>query len=300
MICPACGSRNPRMARVCGTCGTVISEVPKTQFRYEQSLLDKKQTTAQGKSWTLSVVALALGLVALTPATFIAGIPAVIVSVIALSKHQAGWRMAWTGLVTGAFGTLVLTFVMLLPIIAWQREFHRVAEVGQNMQAYRAALEDYASQNNGRYPKEGISWEQEDDDGMLLHFKGRGQLLASGTSRKSGEVDELKLHYRDEDRPLTGIPLNPYTRDHYRLGKDFFYLPQYLADSGLSTAVDRTDSRCPFVGLTAPGGVPGTIVVVGWSPPEHHGSPIEYAVTGYGRNTAEPIRRGRNFFVLHN
>jgi hypothetical protein len=300
MICPACGSRNPRMARVCGTCGTVMSEVPKTQFRYEQGLLDKRQTTAQGKTRTLSIGALALGLASLTPATFLTGIPAIILSIIALSKHRPGRRMAYTGLVTGAFGTLVLTFVMLLPIIAWQRELHRVAVVEQNMRAYQAALDDYATQNNGRYPKEGISWEREDDEGMVLHFKGRGQLLASGASRKSGEVDALRLHYRDEDRPLTGIPFNPYTRDRYRVGKDFFYLPESLAETGLNTVVDRTDSRCPFVGLTAPGGVPGTIVIVGWSPPEHHGSPIEYAIAGYGRNTAEPLSRGRDFSVLHN
>jgi hypothetical protein len=275
MICPACGSRNPRMARVCGTCGTVISEVPKTQFRYEQAFLDKTQTTAQGKTQTLSIVALALGLVSLTPATFLTGIPAIILSIVALTKHRPGRRMAYAGLVTGAFGTLVLTFVMPLRIIAWQRELHRVAVVKQNMQAFRAALDDFATQNEGRYPKPGISWEKEDEDGMVLHFKA-------------------------DNGFLTSIPFNPYTHERYRRGKDFFYRPEDLAETELNAVVDRTDSRCPFVGLTAPGGVPGTIVIVGWSPPEFHGSPIEYAIVGYGRNTDEPIRWSRNFFVLHN
>jgi len=300
MICPACGSRNPRTARICGTCGTVISELPKTQFRYEQTLLDKRQTTAQGKTRAWSIVALALGLVSLTPATFVAGIPAIVLSIIALGKHRPGRRMAWTGLVTGAFGTLVLTFVMLFPIIAWQRDVQRVAVVKANMQSYRAALEDYAAENDGRYPKEGISWEQEDDEGMVLHFKGPSQLLSPGVARPSGQVDELKLHYRDNDRPLTGIPVNPYTGDYYRVGKDFYYLPGYLAEAELSVVVDRRDPRCPYVGLAAPGGVPGTIAIVGWAPPGFHGSPIEYAIVGYGRHTAEPIRRVRNFFVLHN
>ncbi len=300
MTCPACGSRNPRTARICGTCGTVISELPKTQFRYEQTLLDKRRTTAQGKTRAWSIVALALGLVSLTPATFVAGIPAIILSIIALKRRRPGRGMAYTGLVTGAFGTLVLTFVMLLPLIAWQRELHRVAVLKANMQAYRAALEDYATENNGRYPKEGISWEQEDDDGMVLHFKGSSQLLSPGVARPSGQVDELKLHYRDNDRPLTGIPVNPYTGDYYRVGKDFFYLPGYLAETELTRVVDRRDRRCPYVGLAAPGGVPGTIAIVGWAPPGFHGSPIEYAIVGYGRNTAEPIRRVRNFFVLHN
>jgi len=253
----------------------VISEVPKTQFRYEQAVLDKTQTTAYGKTRALSIVALVLGLASLTPATFVTGIPAVILSIIALRKHRPGRGMAYTGLVSGAIGTLVLTFVMLLPIIAWQRELHRVAVVEQNMQAYRAALDDYATENEGRYPKPGLSWEKEDEDGMVLHFKA-------------------------DNGFLTSIPFNPYTRERYRKGRDFFYQPEDLAETEVNAAVDRTDSRCPYVGLAAPGGVPGTIVIVGWSPPEFHGSPIEYAIVGYGRNTAEPLRRGSVFSVLHN
>jgi hypothetical protein len=237
--------------------------------------LDKRHTTVQGKTRILSVAALALGFASLTPATFLAGIPAIILSMIALRKRQPGRRMAFTGLVTGAFGTLVLTFVMLLPLLARQRELHRVAVVKQNMQAYRAALDDFATHNEGRYPRPGISWEKEDEDGMVLHFKA-------------------------ENGFLTSIPFNPYTHERYRNGKDFFYRPEDLAETELNAVVDRTDPRCPFVGLAAPGGVSGTIVILGWSPPEFQGSPIEYAVAGYGRNAAEPLRRGRYFSVLHN
>jgi hypothetical protein len=275
MICPACGTRNRRTSRVCVTCGTVLSSVPRTQFRYEQALLDRRRTTVQRKPRIPSTVALVLGLAALTPLTFITGIPAIILAAIALKKHQPGRGMAYTGLVTGAFGTLVLTFVLLLPMITWQRELHRVALVKQNMQAYRAALDDYATDNEGRYPRPGISWEKEDEDGMVLHFK-------------------------TETGLLTSIPFNPYTRERYRKGRDFFYLPEYLGETELNAVVDRDNPRCPFAGLAAPGGVPGTIVILGWSPTEFHGSPIEYAVFGYGRNTAEPIRRGRNYLVLHN
>lgn len=275
MICPACGSRNPRTARICGTCGTVVSEVPQTQFRYEQAHLDKRHTTAQAETRTWSIVALALGLASLTPATFIAGIPAIVLSVVALRKRRPGRGMAYTGLVTGAFGTLVLTFAMLLPLVAWQRELHRVAVVKQNMRAYRAALDDFATQNEGRYPRSGISWEKEDEDGMVLHFKA-------------------------DNGFLTSIPFNPYTHERYRNGKDFFYRPEDLVETELNAVTDRTDPRCPFTGLAALGGVPGTIVIMGWAPPEFHGSPIEYAIVGYGRNTDEPIRWSRNFFVLHN
>jgi len=303
MICPSCGSRNPRTLRVCETCGAILSEVPKTQFKYEQQAALSDTTAPTGrKSETMSRISLGLGLLSLTPATFFAGIPAIILSIIALRQRRPGRTMAVTGLVTGAFGTLVLTFVLFLPLVAWQRDLHRVAVVKLRMQQYRAALEDYATEVNERYPKAGISWEPEDDDGMMKHFKGRGQLLAPGVARKPGEVDELKLHYRDEDRPLTGIPFNPYTNERYRNGKDFFYLTEYLTEDGLNAVVDRANPRCPFVGLAAPGGVPGTIVIVGWSPPERAGSPTQYAIVGYGRKTTEPLasRRGRVFYVLHN
>ena len=144
------------------------------------------------------------------------------------------------------------------------------------MRAYRTALDDCATANEGCYPKSGISWEKEDEDGMVLHFKTDNGLLAS-------------------------IP-NPYTHERYRKGKDFFYQPEALAETELNAVAARTDSRCPFVGLAAPGGVPGTIVILGWAPPEERGSPIEYAIVGHGRNTAEPLasHRGRIFFVLHN
>ena len=299
MICPACGSRNPGTARVCGTCGTVMSDLPRTQFRYQHALLERRPTTGPSQTRVLSAVALTLGILSLTPATFVAGIPAIIVSAIALKRRRPGRGMAYGGLVTGVLGTFVLTFAMLLPIIAWQSDLHRVALVKQKMQAFRNALEDYAAENDGRYPREGISWEQEDDDGMVLHFKGRGQLLSAG-GRQAGGVDELRLHYRDEDRPLTGIPINPYTRERYRMGKDFFYLPEYLEGAGLYAVVNRRDPRCPYVGQAAPSGVPGTIIILGWSSPESRGSPTEYAVVGYGRNTTEPLRRGSNFFALHN
>ena len=143
------------------------------------------------------------------------------------------------------------------------------------MRAYRAAMDDFATVNNGCYPKSGISWEKEDE--------GRDGPAFQGAMKGF----------------LSGIPFNPYTHERYRKDKDFFYRPEYLDETELNGVVSRADSRCPFVGLAAPGGIPGTIVILGWAPPEEHGSPIEYAIVGYGRNTAEPlaIDRGRTFYV---
>ena len=277
MICHACGSRNANTARVCATCGAVLSDVPKTQFAYEQTVLPESATPEPLKGKSLSIASLVLGLAALTPATFVTGIPAVICGAAALKRRRPGRRMAVAGVVTGAFGTLVLTFAVLLPLMAWRREAARVAAVKRSMYASQAAFVDYAIGHAGHYPYAGISWEPEDDDGMVLHFKSAGKVP-------------------------TGTPFNPYTGERYSKGKDFFYQPEYLAETELNAVVDRTDARCPFVGLSAPKGMPGTIVILGWATPEDRGSPIEYAIVGYGRHTAEPMagRRGRFFFVLHN
>jgi len=110
----------------------------------------------------------------------------------------------------------------------------------------------------------------------------------------------MVLHFKNDIGYLSSIPFNPYTREQYRKGKDFFYLPEELAETELNSIADRREARCPYVGLSAPGGVRGTIIITGWSPPESEGSPVEYAIVGFGRNTAEPLRRGRDFFVLHN
>jgi hypothetical protein len=277
-----------------------MTVVRKVQFEYETAVLPGASTSGRRKGTGLSIASLILGLSSLTPATFIAGIPAVICGALALKRRLPGRRMAIAGIATGSFGTLVLTFVMLLPLIAWQVELYRAALVKLRMQTFRAAVEDYAAEHAGRYPYEGISWEKEDDEGMVMHFKAPGPLITAG-SRKS-EEDELKLRYREADRPLAGIPVNPYTNERYRNGKDLFYRSDYLAEAGSNAAVNAGDPRCPFVGLAAPGGVPGTILILGWTPSEAPGAPIEYAIVGYGRNTAEPLtsRLGRAFHVLHN
>lgn|GEM_PF-355451 len=278
MICHSCGTVNVRTARVCATCGAVLTVVGKAQFAYETAVLPESAAHRRlRKSKAMSLASLILGLVALTPATFITGIPAIILSAIALKRRRPGRAMAYVGFVTGAFGTLILTFALLLPLIARQREFGREAAVKRNMRAFQAAFVDYATDHDGRYPQLGISWEPEDEDGMLLHFKGPNGLVA-------------------------GIPFNPYTGERYHRGRDFFYQPDYLADAGLNAIIDRSDARSPFVGLAARSDVPGTIMILGWSSPAFRDSPLEYAIVGYGRNTAEPLvgRTRRVFFILYN
>jgi hypothetical protein len=140
---------------------------------------------------------------------------------------------------------------------------------------------------------------------MVLHFKGGRQLPTSAavkphTDERYGEG--IAVPIASGSRLSTGIPVNPYTGDYYRNGKVFFYQPEALSVAGLNAVVDRNAAKCPFTGLAAPGGVPGTIVILGWSPSEDRGSPAKYAVIGYGRSTGEPLagHNGRTFHVLHN
>jgi hypothetical protein len=279
MVCSACGSPNPNTREFCVTCGARLDTVRRTpaEIKEELDLSCIRKPASVPKSKSLSVASLILGLVSLTPATFITGIPAVICGAVALKQRRPGFWQAAVGIATGAFGTFVLTLAMLLPLMARQRELTRVAAVQRNMHAFQAALEDHAIEHAGRYPDQGVSWEPGDDDGMVLHFKGSGQFPA-------------------------GIPVNPYTGECYHRGKDFFYLPEDLAETKLNAVVDRTDARCPFAGLAAPEDMSGTIVILGWVPPEGRGSPKEYAVVGYSRATRAPLagHNGRTFFVLHN
>jgi hypothetical protein len=139
----------------------------------------------------------------------------------------------------------------------------------------------------------------------VLHFKGGSQLPGRAPVRP--QADEgygggTAVPIAGGSRSATGIPVNPYTGEPYRNGKDFFYQAEALTEAGLNAVVDRTDARCPFTGLAAPAGTPGTIVILGWSPSEDRGAPTKYAVVGYGRNTSEPlvVRGGRDFFAPHN
>ena len=113
MICQACGSRNPRYDaglrhvrdRDVGRAGD--------STRIRAGLLDRRRSRFRSKAraehWASSP--LYSGSLSLTPLTFLAGIPAIILSIVVLSRASARPQMAYTGLVTGTFGTAILTFV---------------------------------------------------------------------------------------------------------------------------------------------------------------------------------------------
>lgn len=221
----------------------------------------------------LSVASLVLGILAVFPFSFLAGIPAIVTGIIALAQRRLGRGMAIAGVVLGAFGTFAVTAGILLAIIIPNfvrfQERARHDSVQNSMRTFQVALEAYATDHSGDYPT----------------------------------GDEFEPHFVDDRLFPDGMPVNPYTGERYRSGKDLFYRPAALAESGLSTVTHRHDGDCPFTGLAAPGGMPGTILILGWTPPDLADSrPSEYAIVCYGRDPDEPLARhmGGTFYVLHN
>lgn len=115
--------------------------------------------------------------------------------------------------------------------------------------------------------------------------------------------------------PFTGEavlhPVNHYTNDRYRCGHDLFYFPSHLREP-ISCAIKwASDENCPYRDLEAPKGIPGTIVILSYTPQGGIG-PEKYGIVGFGRNTDEPLYASdsvsarnnqaseRTYFVLHN
>jgi hypothetical protein len=98
--------------------------------------------------------------------------------------------------------------------------------------------------------------------------------------------------------------VNSYTKSAYRYGVDLFYFPDSLA-AGANTVASPGDSACPYDGLFAPQGKPGTIVILGHTDlPGTRPRVTEYGIVGFGSDTSRPLPdpaspNGR-YMVLYN
>lgn len=142
-----------------------------------------------------------------------------------------------------------------------------------NMHVIQTSLEAYACDHNGNYPNEKSDWTN--------HFPG-------GT-------------------PTAGrYPVNPFSGKAYEFGTDLFFFPDTLREQG-ACAVCESGEDCPFTGFSAPKGIPGTIVILGHT--VERGYVQEYAITGFGKQTNEPLYdlvpasgavQTKLYWVLHN
>ncbi len=215
----------------------------------------------------LSVTSLVLGIGAMLSGP-IAGVPAIILGWIALARGKPGRGMAIAGVITGAFGTVMVSILLLGAGMALTRlhEENRRGEVWRNMCFVHTAMENWYITHLGTYPGPEVSWAPDvDETGMAGHFPA------------------------DDDGTSPFFPVNPYTGKHYAPGTDLFYFPDYLIQ-GQREIVDGSQPGCPYQDLAAPGGKPGTILVLGWTNTGDGERRLEeYVVVGYSRKTNEPL-----------
>ena len=129
------------------------------------------------------------------------------------------------------------------------------------------AMERYAAAHAGRYPPGGISWEPGDSTSMAYRF----QPYEDGWHRDSSNTSDGHL------------PDNPFTGRRYRVGVDFFYFPDKLEHSGDNRRYSTEKGGVPFAGMKAPKGRPGTIVILGYTPPDATASGPTVRVGGLQR-----------------
>ncbi|GEM_PF-1378615 len=148
------------------------------------------------------------------------------------------------------------------------------------------AMDRYAAAHSGLYPPADISWEPGDSTSMAYWF----QPYSDGWHRDSSNT------------PDGHLPDNPFTGRRYRLGVDFFYFPDSLGNSGDNRRCSTEKGHVPFEKMKAPKGRPGTIVILGYVPPDAVvPQPTEYALIVYANDVNEPWHDSRpckNYFVL--
>lgn len=142
------------------------------------------------------------------------------------------------------------------------------------------AMKRYAAAHAGLYPPGGVSWEPGDSTSMAYWF----QPYDDGWHRDSSNT------------PDGHLPDNPFSGRRYRVGVDFFYFPDRLEHSGDNQRISTEKGHVPFAGMKAPKGRPGTIVILGYTPPDAAASgPTEYALVVYRGDVAEPWHNSRHY-----
>ena len=291
MRCPACGSNNPDVARFCSACGARFEAAKPKESEAVLATGSGPRTEAPVKGKGLSVASLVLGVLSIFPFSFLTGIPAIITGAIALAQRRLGRGMAIAGVVLGAIGSAVIgagiILALIIPNFVLFQDRARRASVKNNMHVFQTALEAYATDHNGNYPGSDADW-SDPEDIFYAYFPGGDPIGAEGS-------------------PIFGqVPLNPYTGERYEYGKDLFYFPARLTESGVNSIIEADQAGCPYDGLEAPGGVQGTIVILGYTPEDAPlPAPQEYAVIGYGRDVSSPTSDndpsyGKVYFALHN
>ncbi len=180
-------------------------------------------------------------------------------------------------------------------LLVQSRERHVI----RGMRVMQRVMESYGQDHGGNFPPPGMSWRTGDTTGIavLLPEGNTGRMLGIPTGAKSAGR----------------FPWNPFTGEDYEYGRDLFYFPDTLPAPGRNAITSAADSLCPFRTMRPPKGIPGTIMILGYTPPDAvDNQPSEYAIIGFGRADREPIldtrlqerdsssATGYHYFVIHN
>lgn len=205
---------------------------------------------------------------------------AVIVTLVASGRIPAAGtaprRNSRIGTVLAVGLAIVIPSIDVAAHIGWtvsrEKEHQHLYALGDAVADISQALDEYAAAHAGLCPPDGVSWEPGDTAGMAQWFRSY-----AATGRDSSEM------------AVGHLPDNPYSGRRYRVGVDFYYNPNALKQKGDSRRYSTREEVNPFRGLSAPGRVPGTVVVLGYTPPGSQSHcPTEYAVVAYARDFDEP------------
>jgi hypothetical protein len=149
------------------------------------------------------------------------------------------------------------------------------------------AMDRYAAAHSGLCPPADVSWEPGDSTSMAYWF----QPYDDGWHRDSSNT------------PDGHLPDNPFTGRRYRLGVDLFYFPDSLRNSGDNRRhLAEKGGHVPFAEMKAPKGRLGTMVILGYVPPDAAvPQPTEYALVLFANDVNEPwhdSRPSKDYFVL--
>jgi hypothetical protein len=219
---------------------------------------------------------------------------AVVATMIVGSRVQASRRDVGLRLSKGAVSAAVLAAV--LPAVLVAAIHLRFAQPYYMMNPLRSralpaagddicrAMDRYAAAHSGFYPPADISWEPGDSTSMAYWF----QPYDDGWHRDSSNT------------PDGHLPDNPFTGRRYRLGVDFFYFPDSLRNSGDNRCYSTEKGHVPFEKMKAPKGRPGTMVILGYVPPDAVvPQPTEYALILYANDVNEPWHDSRQCYKVY-
>jgi prepilin-type N-terminal cleavage/methylation domain-containing protein len=192
-----------------------------------------------------------------------------------------------------------ILLALIIPNFVLFQERARRSSVKNNMHVVQTALEAYAIDHYGNYPNEDISWEPDDEEGIVLWFPG-------------GDPYGI-----EDERIIGNFPVNPYDGKRYNSDEkdemDLDYEEYYAElEPGMNAQLSGYDDDCPYIDFGEVPEYPGGIGIATFVPEWNFEVPMEYGIYGFGRDVTYPMydmdpmsddptdEEFWIFFVLHN